>query len=143
MSFLLGNCTRLPCHSELCIVKASIVTVRCFVCTCEKHFPPELYLKGRQISVSLKILMRIYTTGQDSLEEFIEHDFVDLTRSRAVQLRHLIRLRHVTVEGAELAARIPEEYEKVFGLRACDLLEHFLFGFTVNGAGKNAVLNGI
>lgn len=45
MSFLLGRLTFFPCQSELCMVKASIVTVKCFVCICEKHLPPELYLK--------------------------------------------------------------------------------------------------
>lgn len=48
MSFLLGKLTFLPCHRELCIVKASMVTVKCFVWTCEKHFPPELYLEISQ-----------------------------------------------------------------------------------------------
>lgn len=79
----------------------------------------------------------------NSLEELIEHDFVDLTRSRAIELQHLVGLGHVTVEGAELAARIPEEYKEVFGLRPCDLLEHFLLGLSVDGARKNAVLDGI
>lgn len=77
------------------------------------------------------------------LEEFIEHDFVDLTRSRAVQLRYLIRLGQVTVEGPELTARIPEEDKKVFGFRACNLLEHFLFGLPIDGARKHTVFNGI
>lgn len=45
ISRLFGKFTFLPCHKLLCIVKASIVTVRCFVCTCEKHLPPELYLE--------------------------------------------------------------------------------------------------
>lgn len=46
MSFLGGRLTRLPCHSELWMVKASMVTVRCLVWIWEKHFPPELYLKS-------------------------------------------------------------------------------------------------
>lgn len=55
MSFLLGSCTFLPCHSELCIVNASMVTVRCFVCTCEKHLLPELYLEERRKGLLRKV----------------------------------------------------------------------------------------
>lgn len=79
----------------------------------------------------------------NSLEELIEHDFVDLTRSRAIELHHLVGLGQVTVEGAELAARIPEENKEVFGLRPCDLFEHFLLGLSVDSSRKNAVLDGI
>jgi hypothetical protein len=50
MSFLLGNATFFPCHKLLWMVKASMVTVRCFVWTCEKHLPPELYLKIMKVN---------------------------------------------------------------------------------------------
>lgn len=53
MSFLLGRLTFLPCHRELCMVKASMVTVKCFVWTWEKHFPPELYLQGKRTNLHL------------------------------------------------------------------------------------------
>lgn len=51
MSRLLGIATFLPCHSELCMVNASMVTVKCLVCTCEKHLPPELYLEHERMYV--------------------------------------------------------------------------------------------
>lgn len=60
MSFLLGRFTFLPCHRELCIVNASIVTVKCFVWICEKHLPPELYLKQQAI-----IINQLYKVGKD------------------------------------------------------------------------------
>lgn len=44
ISRLFGKFTFLPCHRLLWIVNASIVTVKCFVCTWVKHLLPELYL---------------------------------------------------------------------------------------------------
>ncbi len=44
MSLLLGSVVFLPSHKLLWMVKASIVTVRCFVWIFANFFPPELYL---------------------------------------------------------------------------------------------------
>jgi len=110
-----------------------MVTVRCFVCTCEKHLPPELYLQEWGSN----------TFEKSTKLELVEHDFFDLTRPSTIQLGYLVRFGLVAVEGAELAASIAEEYQEVLRLRARNLLQHFLFGLAVNNAGKNTVFNGI
>lgn len=84
MSFLLGKLTFLPCHRELCIVKASMVTVKCFVWTCEKHFPPELYLEISQ-QQTIRLLLNISTNFVYLLKEFIKHDFIHMIRSSTIQ----------------------------------------------------------
>lgn len=49
------------------MVNASIVTVRCLVCTCEKHLPPELYLQSH--------ILKIISTYNIIINVGISHTF--------------------------------------------------------------------
>lgn len=64
-----------------------------------------------------------------------------MLRTRAVQLRDLLRVGTVRVERAELAAGVPEQHQEVLALRAGDFFEHPPFGFRVHRAGEHAVLH--
>lgn len=139
MSFLLGKFGAfLPCHNELWIVNASMVTVRCFVWICEKHLPPELYLQSRE---SVSHVLRMRWVSPHLLEEPVEHVLIHLTRSRAVQLHDLLRFRVVAVQRPELTASVAEQHQEVLRLRASDLLQHLLLRVTIDDAREYAVLD--
>lgn len=144
MSFLLGKFgTFLPCHNELWIVNASIVTVRCFVWICEKHLPPELYLEANRQTEQHYIIQLVHkiTLPRHSLEEPVKHVLVHLAGPRAKQLHHLLRLRIVAVQRPELATGVPEQNQKVFRVRPCNLFQHLLLGVPVHHPWEHAVLD--
>lgn len=78
-----------------------------------------------------------------SLEELIEHDFIHLTRSSAIQFCHLIHFGHIAVQRTELATGVAEEHKEMFRFGTCNFLEYFLFGFTIHRTGENAIFDGI
>ena len=168
MSFRLGRLGFLPCHNPGWIVKASIVTVKCLVCTCEKHLPPELYLfrhtnkqthekKTRRRKTSDDAMTHTHThtpkhpegpqgsskcTGMDNvLEKLVEHVVGDLLGSVSVEFEYLLPFGVEGVEGAELALAVAEENQEVLALVPGDLLEHALLGLSVDHAREDAVLH--
>lgn len=157
MSFLFGKFTFLPCQRLLCIVKASMVTVRCFVWTCEKHFPLELYLgRNKRQSVTYyapreacrgveltKVFRQKWKNRFHLLKKLVEHVIDDLFGPSTVQLGYFLPLGTIRIESAELAAGVPKQDEKVFALRPADLLQDPRFGFPVHRAGEDAVLHGV
>ena len=135
------------------MVKASIVTVKCLVCTCEKHLPPELYLLNHKAAINQPVSKPNQTknkkTGSQSrnrcqayvLEELVEHVVGYLFGSVAVELEYLLPLGVEGVEGAELALAVAEEDQEVLALVPGDLLEHALLGLPVDDAREDAVLH--
>lgn len=77
------------------------------------------------------------------LEELVEHQIVDLARTRPVQFDDLLVLRPVAIQGPELATRIPKQHQEVFRLGPGNLLQHLLLGVAIHHPREDTVLDGI
>lgn len=84
-----------------------------------------------------------YWMYEDLLEKFIEHPIVDVLGASPVQFGDLFGVGAVRVERPELAARVAEQHEEVFGFGPRDLLQDPPLRFRVHGAGEHAVLYGV
>lgn len=140
MSFLFGKFTFLPCHRLLCIVKASIVTVKCFVCTCEKRFPPELYLE-KKTHFDVIFSPTFHNRASNSLKKFVKHFVRDLLGSCTVQFRDFFPVGAVRVESTKLKAHVPKQNEEMFGFGARDFVQNTLLRFPVDDSREDAVLH--
>lgn len=146
ISFLFGRFTFLPCQRLLCIVKASMVTVRCFVWTCEKHFPPELYLKFKCFIKKIVFITKmkmLENFARDLLEKFVEHFIYNLFRSSSVQFTDFISVWAVWIESSKLKACISKEDKEVFTFWSRNCIQHSSFWFVINRSWEYTVFNSI
>lgn len=87
-------------------------------------------------------LRKALTTGV-IFEELIEHHIIDLARPSSVKFDNLLVLGPVTVQGPELATRIPKQHQEVFRLGPGNLLQYLLFGIAIYRPREDTVLDGI
>lgn len=79
----------------------------------------------------------------NSLEKLIEHFIVNLFGTSTVQLGNFILVGAVWVESSELAAGIPEQYQKMFTLGPVDFFKDAPLRLLVHNTGENAIFNRI
>ena len=75
------------------------------------------------------------------LVEAFKHVLWDLLRPGAVDFEHLVRVRVVGVQAAELELGIAEQDQKVGTVEAVDFFEDRFAGLLVDGAGEDNILD--